>query len=419
MSAAKKHVIVVGAGIVGVSTAIWMQRDGHQVSLLDRDGPAAGASFGNAGVITTSSVVPIPSPGLWRKAPRMLLDPDQPLFLQWRHLPKLLPFLRSYLANGRADRVAAISHGLSQLLHDAPDQHLSLAKGTRAEAYIGTEDYLYCYDDRAAYLADGAAWALRRTHGVAHEEMNAAALAAHDPALEGRFGFAVRCTNHGRIKDPGAYVKALADHFVAEGGVLERAEITGFDIADGACAGVRTKDGTMQADSYVLTTGAWSDKLRRDLGVQVPVQAERGYHVEFVNPSISLKSTVMVTGGKFVAHSMNGRMRCAGVVEFGHPDAAPSKAPMALLKRQMERYFPDMTYSDVVEWVGPRPATPDSLPVVGATPKARNVFVGYGHQHVGLSGGPKTGRWLSRLATGQSVNEDLQAFAADRAVVRP
>lgn len=416
MNASKKHVIVVGAGIVGVSTAIWLQRDGHAVTLLDRQGPAAGASFGNAGVITSSSVVPIPQPGLWRKAPRMLLDPDQPLFVKWGHLPKLLPFLRSYLAHGRADRVEAISHGLSQLLHDAPDQHLSLAAGTGADQYIGTEDYLYCYDDLDAYRAEAGSWALRRARGVAHEELDADALAAHDPNLEGRFGFAVRCTNHGRIKDPGAYVAALADHFVAEGGLLERAEITGFEMTNDTCVGVKTADGVRTADSYVLTTGAWSDSLRRDLGVRVPVQAERGYHVEFVNPSVTLKSTVMVTGGKFVAHSMNGRMRCAGVVEFGDADGPASKAPMALLRRQMARYFPDLTYDEVVEWVGPRPATPDSLPVVGVAPNASNVFVGYGHQHVGLSGGPKTGRWLSRLATGQPPNENLQAFAADRAM---
>ena len=416
MSASKKHIIVVGAGIVGVSTAIWLQRDGHDVTLIDREGPAAGASFGNAGVLTSSSVAPIPSPGLWRKAPGMLFDPDQPLFLQWSALPRLLPFLRSYLANGRADRMETISHGLSQLLHDAPDQHASLAAGTGAEQYVGREDYIYCYDSRADYDADKT-WELRRARGVAHQEMDAGALAAHDPALDGRFGFGVLCSNHGRISDPGAYVRALATHFEDQGGVLAVAEITGFKLEDGACVGVQTDAGLQTADAYVLTTGAWSDRLRRDLGVSVPVQAERGYHVEFTKPSVQLKSTVMVTGGKFVAHSMDGRMRCAGVVEFGDVDAPASDAPIALLKRQMKRYFPELEYDEVVEWVGPRPATPDSLPVVGVTPKASNVFVGYGHQHVGLSGGPKTGRWLSQLATGQSPNENLQAYAADRVMV--
>ena len=168
------------------------------------------------------------------------------------------------------------------------------------------------------------------------------------------------------------------------------------------------------ADSFVVTTGVWSDPLVRDLGIFVPLESERGYHVEFVNPSITLKSPIMVAAGKFVAGSMNGRLRCAGVVEFGGLEAGPSRAPFDLLKRQVAQLFPHLTYDDTVEWMGHRPATSDSIPVIGQTPAVKNVYVGYGHQHIGLSGGPKTGRWLAQMITGQPVNTDLSAFSPDR-----
>lgn len=410
----KKHVLVIGAGIVGVSSALWLQRAGHRVTLVDKEGPAAGASFGNAGVVTSGSIVPVAVPGIMRKAPRMLLDPNQPLFLRWRYLPKLLPFLRAYLAHASAPAVERIAEGLNHLLHDAPDQHVALATGTEAEAYIDRADFLYGYADKSAFQADGFGWDIRRKYGVTFTELDEPALSAYDPYLKGRFGYGVCCTGHARIKDPGAYVKTLAASFLQNGGEIVTAGVVGFELQDGQCIGVKTTGAPLIADGYVIAAGAWSDLWRQELGISVPLESERGYHIEFVNPSIELRSTVMVAGGKFVLNSMNGRLRCAGVVEFGGLDAPPSKAPVNLLKRQMAALFPDLTYDRIDQWMGHRPATPDSLPVIGVSPNAANVFLGYGHQHVGLSGGPKTGRWLAKLAVGDPINADLSAFAPNR-----
>lgn len=411
---AQQNILVIGAGIVGVSTAIWLQRDGHKVTLIDKIGPAAGASFGNAGVLATGSIIPVTVPGLIGKAPRMLFDPNQPLFLRWSYLPRLVPFLLRYLKNANARKVETTSTSLNYLLHDAPDQHLALAKGTPADAFFSFGDYLFGYDKKATFEAEHDAWAIRTRLGVDYTPLDADALAQFDPGLKGRFGFAVRCANHGAISDPGAYVTALADHFKDQGGVIASHEITGFEISDGQCTGVRTADGTLTADKYVLTTGAWSGQWQKALGITVPLESERGYHIEFVNPSITLHSPIMVVGGKFVVNSMNGRMRCAGVIEFGGLDAPASRAPFRLLKKQMAALFPDLTYDRIDEWMGHRPATADSLPVIGASPKAANVFVGYGHHHIGLTGGPKTGRWLAKLVTNAPINDDLSAFAPDR-----
>lgn len=412
-----KHVAVIGAGIVGVSTAIWAQRAGLRVTLIDREGPAAGTSYGNAGVLAAASVVPVTTPGLLGKAPGMLLDPGKPLFLRWSYLPKLLPFLTRYLSHATPARVEAISRGLTDILGDSAAQHASLAEGTPAARHVVAGDYVFGYKDRAAYEADRFAWDLRTRRGFDFEPMDAQALAAYDPALAGRFGFAVRCPEHGMITDPGAYVRALFDHFTAEGGAFLQATVADIRIEAGRAAGVETDKGLVAADEITLTTGAWSGPLAKRLGVTMPLESERGYHLEFVNPTIRPKAPTMVAAGKFVVTPMEGRLRCAGVVEFGGLEAGPSRAPFELLKRQTKALFPDLEYDRIDEWMGHRPATTDSLPVIGRAPKAANVWLGYGHQHVGLTGGPKTGRWLAQLLSGATPNVDLSPFAPDRGAV--
>lgn len=412
----KQSFVVIGAGIVGISTAIWLQRDGHQVTLIDKEGPAAGASSGNAGVMATGSLVPVTVPGLLFKAPKMLFSGNQPLFLRWGYLPKLMPFLFKYLKHANDKSVERIADGLNQLLHDTPEQHFDLAKGTPAEAYIEHGDYLYVYDNKAAFEADSYTWYVKKRGGVDFVEMDQQALSEYDSNINNRFGYGVKCNHHGKISDPGAYVYALAEHYVANGGDIQHKELLGFALHKGQCEGLKTTDGIITADKYILTSGAWSSAWEKELGVTVPMESERGYHVEFVNPSITLRSPMMVTAGKFVVHSMKGRMRCAGIVEFGGLNNLSSTAPIKLLKKQMANLFPDLSFDSVNEWLGHRPATADSLPVIGPSPNVSNVYLGYGHHHVGISGGPKTGRWLAKLAAGTPLEDDLSVYAANRKI---
>ncbi|MGI9479043.1 MAG: NAD(P)/FAD-dependent oxidoreductase [Hyphomicrobiaceae bacterium] len=409
-----KDVAVIGAGIVGVSTAIWLQRAGHRVTLIDREGPASGTSYGNAGVLAAGSVIPVSVPGLWRKAPGMLFDPDGPLFLRWSYLPRLVPFLVRFLRSGTESEVRRISQSLALLLHDTAAQHLALAEGTGAEAFIDVGDYVFGYDDRAAFAADSFGWGIRRERGIAFEEMDQAQIAAYDPALAGRVGYAVRCPDHGRIRDPGAYVKALAGHFEGAGGRLLIAEVSDIDLVDGKATEVVTSAGPVAADDIVLATGVWSRPLAAKLGVKVPMESERGYHIEFVNPSIVPRSPVMVASGKFVVTPMNGRLRCAGIVEFGGLEAGPSRRPFELLRKKTLALFPDLEYERIDEWMGHRPSTTDSLPLIGRFDGTSNVWSGFGHHHVGLTGGPKTGRWLAQLIDGQTPNVDLAPMSPNR-----
>jgi D-amino-acid dehydrogenase len=404
------QVTVIGSGIVGVSCAIWLQRDGHEVTLIDRAGPASGTSHGNAGVLAAGAIIPVTTPQMLKSAPKMLLNPSSPLFLKWSYLPKLLPFLTRYLSYATTAHVDRYGAAMSTLLHDTVDQHRSLAAGTAAEKYIGDEDYCFGYSTQAAFEADKAGWDRRAAAGFKFDVVSGTEYATDDPIFGSAFETIVRCKNHGRISDPGRYVKTLVDHFIAQGGTFQICEVTDVELKGGAVSGLETNKGPMKADHFVFALGPWSKKIAHKLGVKVPFESERGYHIELVNPSHMPKAPMMVASGKFVLTPMEGRLRAAGVIEFGGLDHGPSQGPIDLLKEQVKTLLPDVEYDNIVEWMGHRPAPADSLPLIGANDAEGASYSAFGHQHVGLTGGPKTGRIIADLIGGNKPNIDLAPF---------
>tara|TARA_R110002072_G_scaffold57052_10_gene147057 strand:- start:6399 stop:7085 length:687 start_codon:yes stop_codon:yes gene_type:complete len=218
---------------------------------------------------------------------------------------------------------------------------------------------------------------------------------------------------HGFIRDPGGYVQALAKAFTNLGGKIVLAEVQDFDLSGGTVTGVQTTQGAIPCDDVVLATGVWTKPLMRKLGLNVPLESERGYHVVFEEASGGPSRPIMIASGKFVATPMDQGLRCAGIVEFGGLDAGPSKAPLDLLRRHAKQAFPHLTASNEVEWMGHRPAPSDSLPLIGQIGHSR-VFTAFGHHHIGLTGGPKTGRLVAGLITGQPTNTDLTAYHPQR-----
>ncbi len=410
----KQHVVIIGAGIVGVSAAIWLQRDGHDVVVVDRQGPAAETSYGNGGVLASCAVVPVNSPGLIKNAPAMLMQADSPLFLRWSYLPKMLPWLLQYLSRANSGDARGVAKALTQILHDSLEQHQLLAKGTPAEKWIKPSDYLFVYHDRAAFEKDAFAWAVRRDMGFKWDELDAEAFNAYDPIFKGTRNFAIRLKNHGIISDPGEYVKDLASHFVKQGGKLVVGEAVDIVKQDGTVTGVETTNGQIDCDHVVLAAGVWSKGLSEKLGTKTPMETERGYHIELINPSAMPKAAMMLASGKFVITPMNGRIRCAGIVEFGGLEKSPGKQPVALLKKQIRQAMPDLTWERTQEWMGHRPAPSDSIPFIGPYKNAKGAFAAFGHHHIGLTGGPKTGRMIADMVASRTTNIDLAPYDVSR-----
>ena len=408
-------ILVIGAGIVGVSTAIWLQRSGVSVTLIDRDEPGSATSYGNAGILASASVVPVPTPGIIKKVPGMLLNPNKALFLKWSQFPRLLPFFYKYLLNSNSDSVFKISNALSYILYDTVEQHLEISKGTNAENYITTNDLIFGYSDKIAFENDRYSWDLKRKHGHKFSSLSRDDLAKYDKNLKNKFGFAVKCMNHGTISDPGVYISELFKSFVNKGGKFLKAEVKDilFDNFRNPIY-LNTNNGDISCNKIVLTAGVWSAGLAKKLGVKIPLTSERGYHVEYHSPNIKFKAPVVISDSKFIIHSMQGRLRCAGLVEFGGIFQPESSHPFKLIEKKIETLFPQLKYERKTYWMGHRPSTTDSLPVIDISPNYNNVWLGYGHQHIGLSAGPKTGKILSEIILSKNTNRDLSRFSASR-----
>ena len=409
-----KTIIVIGAGIVGGSTAIWLQRSGFKVTIIDQKGPATGASHGNAGILAASSIIPVPNPSLIKKLPFYLLSKDSPVFFKMSYLPKMFPFLISYLSKSNLREVNKYAERMTPLIFDTVCQHKSLAKGTGAEKFISYQDYCFGYETEENFLNDKKVWKLRQKHGLPFEVVNGNEFSNFDPFYKDLFDVIVKCKNHGKINDPGLYVKTLCDHFLSQGGELFISKVNDISSKNLNDAIVKIESDSLIANKIVVATGAWSKKILKKFKIKMPLESERGYHVEYVEPNFYPKVPMMLTSKKFVITPMDGRIRVAGLVEFAGLKTLKRKPPLNLLKNKIKDLFPNLKCKEKIEWLGHRPALVDSLPMLGYLDKNKQILVAFGHQHLGLTAGAKTGRIVSDLIIGNDIKLKISNYRPNR-----
>ncbi|MBN9672554.1 NAD(P)/FAD-dependent oxidoreductase [Roseibium aggregatum] len=411
----QKSVLIVGAGITGLAAAEWLRREGWATTLIDpvHPGSPEQSSYGNAGLLARTSVMPVAAPSLVRKAPAMLLDPDSPLYMRWSYLPRLLPWLVPFIRNLTQERIAEISQGLSQVTFDTNEQHLALAAGTPAERHIQSGDLVTLYKQRQDYESDTLTIETRRRYGLEPVPMTREQLLERDPNLGPAYQFATVFDDCKWLSSPGDYAADLFAHHLSLGGIFRQARVA--DITPGSAPFVTLEGGdVLEADKIVLTAGVWSGPIAKRLGIKMKLEAERGYHVSIGKPEFTAPQPYMVTDAKIVLTPMRDALRGAGVVEFAGISGPPAKAPPNLIEKAVRRVYPTLDFDKVESWMGRRPTTPDSLPVVGESAKAPNVLHAYGGQHVGLTIGPKLGRMVADLASDRLPNTNLTPYRPDR-----
>jgi D-amino-acid dehydrogenase len=415
------NVVVIGAGVVGAATAIELQRDGHRVTILEPGEPGGeqAASYGNGTLLNPSSILPMSSPGIWRKVPGWLADPLGPLAIRWRYLPRLLPWLTRFLRAGATEaRVAATARALRPLLLNAPELHRRLAEEAGVSALISRQGMLSVFPSRAEFVAEELEWRLRRENGVRWLELSADELRQREPTLSRRYSFGVLVEENGQCRDPGAYVAALVRHAVAQGAELRRARALGFRIEGARLLAVRTDAGEIAADRAVIAAGARSHVLAAAAGDRVPLETERGYHAVIADPGIAPRYPVMPSDGKMACVMTPQGLRLAGQVELAGLDAAPNWRRAEVLRDFARRVFPDvpadLPASRVKVWMGHRPSTPDGLPCIGPASGCPDIVHAFGHGHVGLTAGAATGRLVADLISGRQPAIDIAPFAAQR-----
>lgn len=391
------HAVVIGAGIVGATTALALRREGWGVTILDPGEPGGeqAASYGNGAWLSPQSVIPPAMPGTWRKVPGFLRDPLGPLAIRWGYLPRVAPWLLRYLWAGWTEaKVLRTAQALKPLLDGAPALHQALAVEAGVPELIHRTGLMYIYPDRAAFEAEAMAWRIRRQVGIAWREVGEEELRQREPALDRRYTFGILAEQGGHCSDPGAYVAALVALAAREGARHLREGATGFRIEGGRLRAVLTRNGEIAADRAVIAAGAHSKVLAAAAGSRVPLQTERGYHAVIASPEAGPRIPLMPSDGKMAITMTRGGLRVAGQVEIAALDAAPNWKRSEILRDHLLRSFPglprDMPAERVKVWMGNRPSMPDGLPCIGPARNSPDVVLAFGHGHVGLVAGPRT-----------------------------
>jgi len=412
--AESKEAFVIGAGLVGICTALALQEKGFAVSLIDRDGAAEGTSFGNAGVISPWSCVPQSLPGILKNLPNWLLDPEGPLALRWPYIPQLMPWMLKFLQAGALSRLPAIADAMLAVNRPNLDMYHQLLAGSGNEALVQDCLYLHAYRSADGANLDDLSWRLRRDRGVELRVLRGGEIREVEPELTQEIKSAVVITRQGRTVNPGRLGKVLAAKAKALGVKFLRGRVDQIVPETNGSYRIETDQGGHVSKTVVLAAGAWSVRLLAALGIPVSLEAERGYHLVFKNPKLSLKNSIMDADRKFVTSSMEMGIRSAGTAEFGGLESTPNYRRAKMFTKLAKDLLPNLNTEATEEWSGVRPSTPDSVPYIGATPGHPRLFCAFGHGHLGLTGAPMTGRMIAALAAGVPLNIDLTPYRLDR-----
>lgn len=415
-SAPAQHVLVVGAGIVGLALAWKLRQEGAAVTVVDPAPPAeGGASFGNAGAISSSSVVPLAMPGLLRQVPRMLLDPAAPLHIPASYWLRAAPWLARFVAAARPAAVSRAVAALHTLQHLATEQHLALAREVGASELIRPLGHLYVYRDERQLAKDRANWDLRRSHGARIEMLDRHGIEGLEPAIGPAYRLGVFLPDHAHCASPHRYGQAVAKAFIAAGGEIRRDRILALSVSDGRVTGAKGEAQEHPADAVVVAAGAWSARLLARFGYRIPLETQRGYHVNLPAAGIDVTRPVIPADRKVFVTPMEGALRVAGTVEFGGLERAPNAARARLLYQDLAAVLPAArTEGAEGFWMGHRPCLPDSVPVIGPSRRVPGLWFAFGHGHLGLTGSAPTAAMLAPAILGRPVNADLSPFAAER-----
>jgi len=410
-----QRVIVIGAGIVGVCTGLFLQRAGHSVTIIDPKPPGRGTSFGNAGSLAVGNVYPVSTPGVWKKVPGMLINPAGPLNIRWSYMPRMLPWLARFLAAGTPARVERVSKEISALTKDAVASHNLLLSEFGITNIVKPVGWLKAFGSQQSFEASQAIRDIQVRRGVKVEVLNEDEIRQLEPGLAHGFTHGAFEPENGFVTSPVMLTDAYAEAFVARGGQFARERVTRFEFEGEKPIRAVTDLGMRDADIFVICAGAWSDRLAAMLGTQVSLDTERGYHLNLdVDSGPGLRRPVVIEDHGFVLAPMRDGMRLTSGVEFAGLDAAPDFRRIYKMLPLAKTALPGLGNTITREWMGHRPSMPDSKPVIGRSPVIANVFFAFGHGHLGLTLSARTGQLIEKLVSGRVSDIDLGPYRPDR-----
>ena len=407
-------VIVIGAGVIGLSAALALQARGLSVTVLDREGPAAGASAGNAGAFAFSDILPLASPGILRQVPKWLLDPLGPLSVPPAYALRIAPWMWRFWRACAPARVAQSTAAQTALmdLSKAELEPFLTATGTRP--MLRKDGNLQVYETEAEFAAALPGWQIRADHGIAFAHMTADEMAALQPGLSRQFIRGTFTPGWYSIADPRIYTLALADRLRAQGGQIDRAEVVALRPRSDGVDVLLTGGGIRQAGQVVLAAGAHSHLIARSLGERIPLETERGYNTTLPVDAFDLRVQVTFGGHGFVVSRLSTGIRVGGAVELGGLRLPPDFRRSDAMLQKAQRFLPGLQAEGGTRWMGFRPSLPDSLPAIGASRATPRVIHAFGHGHLGLTQSAGTARLVADLVTGAPPVLNLTPFLPQR-----
>jgi D-amino-acid dehydrogenase len=409
------RIAVVGAGIIGLSVAYHLVDSGAHVTVIDRDPEGDKASYGNAGGIAVTEVVPASVPGsLWRVF-RWMLDPLGPLTVRPSHVPMLVPWLIHFAKSSTPPEAHRISRALAALNGRVYEDLVPMLEGTGLAGELRRNGALTVYETEEGYRRDAAEWTCKRSLGVILEEIDGKQAREMEPALGPIVCRAVFTPQWSHVSDPKRLMRRLRDWLRARGVVTRPGEGKSVLDESGSFPSVQLEGGErIRADRVVVAAGAWSGILARRLGDRVLLESERGYNATLSSSGIALERQLIFAERKFVATPLACGLRIGGAAEFGGLCARPNFKRSQVLVELARRYLPELQTERATNWAGHRPTTPDSLPVLGRSVRHPNVFYAFGHGHLGLTQSATTGRVISDLIFNKPPLIDMSPYAIER-----
>ena len=411
----KVSIAVVGAGVVGLCTALEAQRKGYQVTLFDRDEPGLGASFGNAGYLATELIEPLSNPQTLRSAIALLLNPNGPLSLPLPYLHRITPWLVRFILAAKSRPLADSRKGLMQLNKTAVAAWKRCLDDIGASEQIVKSGYMLVWESSSKRHEALQHQRWLSENGIVTELVEGATLAEREPALVNTVSHALFFPDAYRVREPYELCVMLFSVFMARGGHFVQQEITAIEASAGEVALCRFSDKYRYANA-IICTGAWSKQLLQSVGLSVPLEAERGYHLTIPEAGKMLNNSIGSAERKFVMGPLDSGLRVVGISQLGGLQLGPFKHCFDILRHHSRKLLPGLSHDSLSDsaWMGHRPTLPDSLPVIDRHPQYPHLLFAFGHQHLGLTQAAVTAELVVQLLRNEESEIDLTLYRVNR-----
>jgi D-amino-acid dehydrogenase len=408
-------ILVIGGGIMGVCSAYYLAKEGHEVTLVERGEIASGCSYGNGGLLPPSHSLPLPAPGVVRQGLKWMLDPESPFYVRVRLDRDFIAWLWRFQSYCRQKPLLRAIPLLRDLQRTSLELYQELLAEEEVACHFEQSGGLGLYMTAKGYEHAVEETRLLQEHGLVFEILDAAAVREMEPAARPDVVGGIFQPEDAHL-DPVRFVRGLADRAADLGVKLrDKTEVIALEASGGEIGRVKTTRGDFEPEQIVLAAGAWSGEVARELKLKLPLQPAKGYSVTVKRPGNFPRIPLRLGEAKVVATPMGDRLRFAGTLELAGYDARIDRRRVKAIMKAADRYLTGVETMDIVEiWRGFRPVSPDGLPYIGRSRSLRNLVVACGHAHLGISMGPVTGKLVSQIVDGSEPLVDLSATQVER-----